>query len=339
MTHEAQAHVPGGSDARPASLDTACRESAAAKPPGRSEAGRLGRRSGAAGAAPSAAHAVRSLARAQCPVTSRPGHTVCITFESAQNHQLGTQLGCCPAAGVADAGKAGTRAPAVCLAVTGRAGILVEPCPSLATSGEPPASVGRGVIYVSPSRAPSPRISDVSPKAGTGCPWQASDRRQADTAMLHPSDEAFAFDERHQLGEVTSIVCSRACSAYLAEACTGRPAARRRPRPQRHGHVADGAMIQPPCGYRPASGGLGRCRHQAALLIAADHPAVPPLSHREHVRPVVQAAETGPHPARAPATADRRGYVLASATLAARSVALAGFGLDSLIEIRASAWW
>ena len=41
--------------------------------------------------------------------------------------------------------------------------------------------------------------------------------------MLHPSDEAFAFDERRQLGEVTSIVCSRACSAYLAEACTGRP--------------------------------------------------------------------------------------------------------------------
>ncbi len=41
--------------------------------------------------------------------------------------------------------------------------------------------------------------------------------------MLRPSDEAFAFDERRQLGEVTSIVCSRACSAYLAEACTGRP--------------------------------------------------------------------------------------------------------------------
>lgn len=45
----------------------------------------------------------------------------------------------------------------------------------------------------------------------------------ADTAMLHRSDEAFAFGERRQLGEVTSIVCSRACPAYLAEACTGRP--------------------------------------------------------------------------------------------------------------------
>jgi hypothetical protein len=35
--------------------------------------------------------------------------------------------------------------------------------------------------------------------------------------MLHAYDEAFA------LGEVTSIVCSRACSAYLAEAYAGRP--------------------------------------------------------------------------------------------------------------------
>ena len=41
--------------------------------------------------------------------------------------------------------------------------------------------------------------------------------------MLHPSDEAFAFGERSQLGKVTSLVCSRACSAYLAEACTSRP--------------------------------------------------------------------------------------------------------------------
>ena len=41
--------------------------------------------------------------------------------------------------------------------------------------------------------------------------------------MLHPSDEAFAFDERRQLGEVTSIACSRARSAYLAETYTGRP--------------------------------------------------------------------------------------------------------------------
>ena len=39
----------------------------------------------------------------------------------------------------------------------------------------------------------------------------------ADIAMPHPSGEAFAFDERRQRGEVTSIVCSRARSAYLAE--------------------------------------------------------------------------------------------------------------------------
>jgi len=39
----------------------------------------------------------------------------------------------------------------------------------------------------------------------------------ADTAMPHPSGEAFAFDERRRRGEVTSIVCSRARWAYLAE--------------------------------------------------------------------------------------------------------------------------
>jgi p-hydroxybenzoate 3-monooxygenase len=50
--------------------------------------------------------------------------------------------------------------------------------------------------------------------------------------MLHPSDEAFAFDERRQLGEVTSIVGSRACSAYLAAACTGRP-----------GHLPSGSHV------------------------------------------------------------------------------------------------
>jgi hypothetical protein len=45
----------------------------------------------------------------------------------------------------------------------------------------------------------------------------------ADTAMLHPSDGAFAFGERRQLGEVTSIACSRACPACPAEAYAGRP--------------------------------------------------------------------------------------------------------------------
>jgi hypothetical protein len=56
----------------------------------------------------------------------------------------------------------------------------------------------------------------------------------ADTAMLHPPDEAFAFDERRQVGEVTSIACSQARSAYLGAGLH---------RPARHlpsvGHVPD----------------------------------------------------------------------------------------------------
>jgi hypothetical protein len=63
----------------------------------------------------------------------------------------------------------------------------------------------------------------------------------AGTAMLHRSGEAFAFDERRQLGEVTSIVCSRACSAYLAEACTGRP-----------GQLPDGGHVPDVVGTWPA---------------------------------------------------------------------------------------
>jgi hypothetical protein len=39
----------------------------------------------------------------------------------------------------------------------------------------------------------------------------------AGTAMPHSSGEAFAFDERRQRGAVTSIACSRARSACLAE--------------------------------------------------------------------------------------------------------------------------
>ena len=62
----------------------------------------------------------------------------------------------------------------------------------------------------------------------------------ADTAILHRSDEAFAFDERRPLGEVTSIVCSRTCSAYLAEARTGRPE-----------HLPDGGHVRNVMGTWP----------------------------------------------------------------------------------------
>ena len=53
----------------------------------------------------------------------------------------------------------------------------------------------------------------------------------ADTAMPHPSGEAFASDERRQRGEVTGIVCSRARPAYLAEGlhATGMPATAEHP--------------------------------------------------------------------------------------------------------------
>jgi hypothetical protein len=43
------------------------------------------------------------------------------------------------------------------------------------------------------------------------------------TAMLHRVYGASAFDEQRHLSELTSIVCSGADSAYLAEAYTGRP--------------------------------------------------------------------------------------------------------------------
>jgi hypothetical protein len=61
----------------------------------------------------------------------------------------------------------------------------------------------------------------------------------ADTAMPHPSGEAFAFDERGQRGEVTGIVCARARLACLAEGL------------HRDGHFGEGGK---PLGER------GRCR-------------------------------------------------------------------------------
>jgi p-hydroxybenzoate 3-monooxygenase len=44
------------------------------------------------------------------------------------------------------------------------------------------------------------------------------------TTLLHALPEATDFDVRRQLGELTSVVESRAGSSYLAEAYCGWPA-------------------------------------------------------------------------------------------------------------------
>jgi p-hydroxybenzoate 3-monooxygenase len=43
------------------------------------------------------------------------------------------------------------------------------------------------------------------------------------TTMLHRLPDASDFDVRRQIGELTSVVASRAGSTYLAEAYTGWP--------------------------------------------------------------------------------------------------------------------
>lgn len=53
--------------------------------------------------------------------------------------------------------------------------------------------------------------------------WKAQHFSYWMTTMLHRQDGASDFDERRQLGELTSIVSSRAGSAYLAEGYTGWP--------------------------------------------------------------------------------------------------------------------
>jgi p-hydroxybenzoate 3-monooxygenase len=53
--------------------------------------------------------------------------------------------------------------------------------------------------------------------------WKAQHFSYWMTSMLHQIDGASAFDERRQLGELNSIVSSRAGSTYLAEAYTGWP--------------------------------------------------------------------------------------------------------------------
>jgi p-hydroxybenzoate 3-monooxygenase len=53
--------------------------------------------------------------------------------------------------------------------------------------------------------------------------WKAQHFSYWMTSMLHRADGAAAFDELRQLGELTSIVTSRAGSAYLAESYTGWP--------------------------------------------------------------------------------------------------------------------
>jgi p-hydroxybenzoate 3-monooxygenase len=53
--------------------------------------------------------------------------------------------------------------------------------------------------------------------------WKAQHFSYWMTSMLHRLDGASGFDELRQLGELTSIVCSRAGAAYLAECYTGWP--------------------------------------------------------------------------------------------------------------------
>ena len=54
--------------------------------------------------------------------------------------------------------------------------------------------------------------------------WKAQHFSYWMTTMLHRSADASAFDERRQLGELNSVVSSRAGSTYLAESYTGWPA-------------------------------------------------------------------------------------------------------------------
>ncbi len=51
--------------------------------------------------------------------------------------------------------------------------------------------------------------------------WKAQHFSYWMTTMLHTLPDANAFDERRQIGELSSVVSSRAGSAYLAEAYTG----------------------------------------------------------------------------------------------------------------------
>lgn len=53
--------------------------------------------------------------------------------------------------------------------------------------------------------------------------WKAQHFSYWMTTMLHRLPEAGDFDLRRQLGELASVVSSRAGSTYLAEAYTGWP--------------------------------------------------------------------------------------------------------------------
>jgi p-hydroxybenzoate 3-monooxygenase len=53
--------------------------------------------------------------------------------------------------------------------------------------------------------------------------WKAQHFSYWMTTMLHTLPEATDFDERRQLGELTSVADSRAGATYLAEGYTGWP--------------------------------------------------------------------------------------------------------------------
>ncbi|EME97791.1 4-hydroxybenzoate 3-monooxygenase [Streptomyces mobaraensis NBRC 13819 = DSM 40847] len=63
--------------------------------------------------------------------------------------------------------------------------------------------------------------------------WRAQHFSYWMTNLLHRLPGATAFDERRQLGELASLVCSTAASTHLAEGYTGRVVPARRPRKPR----------------------------------------------------------------------------------------------------------
>jgi p-hydroxybenzoate 3-monooxygenase len=54
--------------------------------------------------------------------------------------------------------------------------------------------------------------------------WRAQNFSWWMTSMLHVTADATEFDRRRQLGELESVVSSRAAQTYLAEGYTGWPA-------------------------------------------------------------------------------------------------------------------
>jgi p-hydroxybenzoate 3-monooxygenase len=69
----------------------------------------------------------------------------------------------------------------------------------------------------------SEELLDAYPERALERIWKAQHFSWWMTSMLHTGDDASGFDRRRQLGELESVVSSRAGSTYLAEAYTGWP--------------------------------------------------------------------------------------------------------------------